>query len=273
MTDTKKRFSPLALLLSGLLNLLLVIILLNEELIWTKALLAPPREVEVDLVPEQPKPPAAKPKPQPPKPQPPPPQPQQAELPRPPQEEPPPPPPPPPPPKPPPPQLIQAPLAKRSATGHRASSNGAEGSARAMAITPGPALSVVPRGAAKRGPAGGNGPEGSKLTQSEQDFILSQIMQYWHVDTHVPEARGLVLEAQIIIEADGTLASPLNKDDPWNPEAVISGYAAMARLGYSYRRQAIEAFLLALRLCQPLKLPPGGTWPRVMTLRFAFDDM
>ncbi len=262
----------MALILSGLLNLLLVIALLNEELIWAKLRLEP-QDIEVDLVPEPPKPPAMQPKPEPPKVETPKPEPQQAELPKPPPPPPPSPPPPPPPPKPLPPQLIPAPLGKRSGAEHRSSGNGAEGSGHTMMVTPGPALNLVPRGLAKSGPAGGNGPEAPELSQSEQDFILSQIMQYWHIDTHVPEAQGLVLEAQIIIQADGTLASPLNKDDPWDPGAVISGYAAMARLGYTYRREAIEAFLLALRMCQPLKLPPGEHWPRRMTLRFAFDDL
>ena len=83
----------------------------------------------------------------------------------------------------------------------------------------------------------------------------------------------LVLEATIEINQDGTLQYPLGRDDPWNPNGIIAGYAQMARLGYSYRREALEGFLLALRLSQPLKVPPGGKWPKWMKLRFAFDDL
>ena len=82
-----------------------------------------------------------------------------------------------------------------------------------------------------------------------------------------------VLHVVIFIQADGTLELPVNKDDPWNLGAIIADYATMVRFGYSYRREAIEGFLLALRLSQPLQLPPGDHWPRRMELRFAFDDL
>ncbi|HIJ63645.1 MAG TPA: hypothetical protein HPQ04_13205, partial [Rhodospirillaceae bacterium] len=45
------------------------------------------------------------------------------------------------------------------------------------------------------------GPLGPALSQSEQDFILAQILKYWHVNTHTPEAAGLVLQAVIVIRA------------------------------------------------------------------------
>ena len=136
-----------------------------------------------------------------------------------------------------------------------------------------PVLAFGGPGMPKTAPHASSGPVGPDLTQSEQDLVLAQIMKFWHADFHRPEAHGLILQATIVIQADGTLESPLNKDDPWNPGSVIGGYAELMRMGYTYRREAIEGFLLAIRLSQPLKLPPTGPWPRRMVLRFAFDDL
>jgi hypothetical protein len=254
--DRKKRLAPLSLLLSACLNLALVTALLYEDFVWAKLDSVIPPEVTVDLVPG---PEPAKPTPvEPPKPQPP-----KAVAPKPaPSAEPP---PPPVMPRPLPPQLSQAPLAHRSTAPRRKSAEdsekhvGAEATSLALGKD-----AKAPDSAVEEGP---------ELTQSEQDLVLSQIMKYWHLESHSPQARGLILQAVIVVKADGTLASPLNKDDPWDPEAVLHGYAEMVREGHSYRRETIDGFLLALRLCQPLKLPPGGPWPRHMTLRLALDDL
>lgn len=140
-------------------------------------------------------------------------------------------------------------------------------------MAPGAAFTLAPKEEQKAGRPGSSAAVGPELTQSEQDFILRQIMKYWTVDFHSPEAHGLVLQGVIYINADGTLASPLNKNDPWDPAVVIADYPSMVRAGYSFRREAVEGFLLALRLCQPLQLPPTGQWPRRMVLKFAFDDL
>ncbi len=257
--EIRRPFSRWALFLSVLLHVLLVIALLDEALIWGRLKHEAETTVEVELVPAPappkpnppPPPPAAPPPQATPPPEPPPPVPAHTALPR--------------SLPPPPPQLSTAPLARHSTGPGRQAGSGAA----VTAVFP--VLGLEPGQSGKA--AGRKGEQGGELTQTEQDFILAQIVKYWHVDLHVPEAHGLVLSATIVIEADGTLASPLSKDDPWNPAAVIDGYAGMVAGGYSFRRQAIEGFLLALRLCQPLKLPPGGEWPRHMTLRFAFDDL
>ena len=176
--------------------------------------------------------------------------------------------------KPLPPQLLQAPIKDKSSTDRKDAHNGANGDDVAIALMgQGPMIQLFNKQDGKRGPEGSTGPIGEELSQTEQDFVLSQILPFWKVDTHRPESKGMVLEAIIEIKPDGTLMSPLNRDDPWNPGAVISGYAQLARLGYSYQREAMEGFLLALRLSQPLRLPPGGKWPKWMRLRFSFDDL
>jgi len=248
--------------LSALLHVGLILLLLNDEFVWGKLSPVVPREVAVELVPEPSKPlpakveppksvrPSVEPAPVPAMvagatPLPPP------ELPR-----------------PLPPQLAPAPLAAHSSAPSHVSSPAEPSHGAAPAV-----LSLAGKDAEKTRPATSNGPERGTLTQSEQDFILSQIMKYWHVDFHSPEGHGLVLRAIILVQADGTLASPMNKNDRWNPAEAIEGYETLVRRGYSYQREALEGFLLALRLCQPLKLPPGETWPKQMVLRFAFDDL
>ncbi|MTJ82101.1 MAG: hypothetical protein F8N37_13985 [Telmatospirillum sp.] len=164
------------------------------------------------------------------------------------------------------PQLQPGRIAERSSVPHPADRNGAAGTSLALA------LPAAPGGTApsKAGKPGISGPEGPALTQSEQDFILAQIMKYWRVDFHAPEARGLTLSGVFFVQADGTLASPVNKDDPWNPEAIVADYGALSR----YRREAVDGFLLAMRLAQPLELPSKtGPWPRRITINFAFDAL
>ena len=284
---TKRPPSPWAIALSLLLNLLFAAVLLWVSYVWKKEaeqLAAQQQQVQVELVPAQPPPQAQQ--------QPPPPSPQQQQEKKeaekqpekqpekPPEKQ---------PEKPPekqpekqpqerlakpaPPQLLQAPIREKSSTDRRDEHNGANGQNIAIAMGPGPMLSLRSAQDGAKGPEGSRGPVGEELSQSEQDYVLSQILPYWKVDTHRPEARGMVLEAIIEINADGTLQYPLGRDDPWNPGGIIGGYAEMARLGYSYRREALEGFLLALRLSQPIRVPPGGKWPKWMKLRFAFDDL
>ena len=175
--------------------------------------------------------------------------------------------------KPAPPQLLQAPLREKSSSDRHDDHNGANGQNIAIAMGPGPMLSIRSNEDGSKGPEGSRGPIGEELSQNEQDYVLSQILPYWKVDTKRPEGRGMVLEAIIEINSDGTLMYPLGRDDPWNPNGIIGNYAELVRLGYSYKREALEGFLLALRLSQPIKVPPGGKWPKWMKLRFAFDDL
>jgi hypothetical protein len=264
-------FSRWAILLAAVLHVLLVWLWLNEELIWARLAEVEPPAVEIDLVqppPALPPKPPAKPEPEhqqkPPEPSPQPkpepePKPQEAKS-QPAQ----------PPPPPQTPQLIPGKIAEHSAVPHPAAHSGASGTTTALAMRSGPGLSLEPKEQAKAGPQAAAGPLGPELTQSETDFLLSQIMKYWHVDFHAREAQGLTLEGVFYVLADGTLASPVNKNDPWNPSAVVDNYASLDR----YRRDAVDGFILALKLSQPLQLPSTkGPWPRKIVIRFAFDKL
>ncbi|WP_155804497.1 energy transducer TonB [Magnetospirillum fulvum] len=223
--------------------------------VWRLQIDLPPDPVAervtiVDLAPLPPSPPPPPPAPPPPPPSPPPPPPSQKADPRP--KEPP----------PPPPQLTRAPIAKHS-SGVKSGNESVRPAPSAAAV-----LSVETAGSRKpQAPARGG------LSQSAQDFILAQILKMWRFDTAPMKGKGVVISAMIEINADGTLAGAMNRTVPWNPGAVISGYDRLPP--DSPLRRALEAYLLALRLAQPLTLPPddGKGWPRRMTLRFAIDDL
>jgi len=224
--------------------------------VWRLQIDLPPepeteRVTIVDLAPLPPSPPPPPPAPPSPPPPPSPPQPQKAEprLKQPP---------------PPPPQLTRAPIAKHSSGGK----SGDETARTAPTVGAAARLSIESAGSRKsQAPARGG------LSQSAQDFILAQILKMWRFDTASMKGKGVVISAVIEINGDGTLAGPMNRSVPWNPGAVISDYDRLPP--ESPLRRALEAYLLALRLAQPLTLPPddGKGWPRRMTLRFSIDDL
>ena len=67
----------------------------------------------------------------------------------------------------------------------------------------------------------------------------------------------------------------MSKDAPWNPAAVIANYGAMVLRGETYRVEAVESFLKAVRAAQPFRLPPddGKGWPKRMKLVFSLDSL
>jgi hypothetical protein len=235
--------------LSFLLHLLFVLVT-EIELLGNLDLAPEPKVMEVELAPELPKP-------KPPPPAPPPPQPKVAE----------PPPPPPAPPRPEPqrplaapqrfiaaPQLQPAPLAE---------------------VSKAPEKPEPPHGISlKMSRDKGDKPPKPKgnLSQSAQDFILSQILAMWHFDIASARGRGFSIEIDIEVGPDGTLVGYLSKNAPWAPEKVITGYD---RMPDNYARRALESMMLAIKMAQPLKLPPddGKGWPKSMVMEFRLDDL
>ncbi len=115
-------------------------------------------------------------------------------------------------------------------------------------------------------------PKVGELTQSAQDFILAQVLRMWRFDTSILKGSDLTLSMTILIERDGTLSDTLNKNAPWNPSAVIRGYDQMPD---GTIKRSLESMMLALRMAQPLQLPPddGKGWPRRMIIRFRPGDL
>ena len=76
-----------------------------------------------------------------------------------------------------------------------------------------------------------------------------------------------------MMNADGTLTSPLGKSDPWSPRQMVYNYD---RLGPD-ERLVMDSFLIALRRAQPFKVPQAdaakGDWPRALRFAFNFRDL
>lgn len=110
------------------------------------------------------------------------------------------------------------------------------------------------------------------LSQSAQDMVLSQVIRMWHFDPVALRGTRTVLTATLLVNQDGTLSGPMSKNAPWAPGEVIDGYDNMPD---GTNRRMLETFLLALRVAQPLRLPPddGKPWPRRMVLRFRPGDL
>lgn len=242
-----ERREGIALALSALLHLLVTLWLQSGEL----SALLPKREepvMEVEVVTEPP-PKPARPKP-PPRPEPPAP-PEQSK----------------PNPSPDPPLPLQRPQLEHAPPAEKSAAPVA-GMKRDLAkpAARGPGLAVDSGSVARSAPAAGD------LSQSAQDMVLAQVVRMWHFDPLSLRGSRTVLTATLLVNRDGTLSGPMSKNAPWAPDEVIDGYGKMPD---GTNKRMLETFLLALRMAQPLRLPPddGKPWPRRMMLRFRPGDL
>jgi hypothetical protein len=200
---------------------------------------------------------------------------------------------------PPPPQLEEAPIAERSrprpeatpseapsppppqvvrpASRQRAAPRATPPLESGEPITRVPAPSIVDREAPSLGPGtrAGRGSSSEAAQQSEGDFLLKQIMPHWLLDSRNQRFRSVVLGGIFQLNADGTLAAPYGKHDPWAPEVMIQNYGQMQRPELQDVRLALESFLRAARAAQPFRLPPGvtGGYPRSVKIVFKLGDL
>ncbi|MEK9968374.1 MAG: hypothetical protein VW600_04505, partial [Ferrovibrio sp.] len=126
-------------------------------------------------------------------------------------------------------------------------------------------------------PGSAGGQAGPTMTQSESDFFLSQIVSAWVIDFDAPQFADLQIFGHYRIMADGMLAPPFGKNDPWDMTKMVENWDRIAndpRPKAQAYRTAIETFLRAMRLAQPLKMPPNAQgYPKVMELNFRVGDM
>jgi hypothetical protein len=167
------------------------------------------------------------------------------------------------------PNLSHAPIRE-----HSAGQKGPGGGTPSPSTRHAPGVAVAMLGATSGGGGGKKATGQSKdmLTQNAQDFILAQFVKMWRFDLSRLKGKHVVISAKIEINGDGTLGGAMNLAAPWDPGAIIPDFDSLPD---NPVRQALESFLLALRLAQPLDLPPddGKGWPRPMMLRFAIDDL
>ena len=217
-----------ALLLSALAHVAVVALLLSGLL--HPADLPVPPEITVELVPE-----AVKPKPEPPKPEPP--KPEPVKPPEPPKPEPAKPPPPPPQAAKPPPQRRPWYMPEKPVLEPGKLAKTSNAVTRPMGIG-------VPS----------DEPDNvGEATQSERDFILGQILPLWKRPAiNLPPS--VVVNLRVLVLADGTLGSPFSAGRPWNPVAAIEHYNDLPPGDPMI--MTLVGLYTALRLAQPLKLPP-----------------
>jgi hypothetical protein len=104
----------------------------------------------------------------------------------------------------------------------------------------------------------GFGPQ-TAMTMDLQDSLRSQIQQCWNPPVGAPDPRELVVQFDLFLKPDGSVAQP--------PQ--LSGESESAAAHDSFTRAAAEAARRAIYTCAPYKLPADrySQWQEI-TLNF-----
>jgi len=87
----------------------------------------------------------------------------------------------------------------------------------------------------------------SGLTLSQEDALRAQIFGCWSVPLGLPYDENLLVRIQLKLKKDGTII-----------KSEILDHQRMNRPGQKFYKVLAESALRAVRLCQPLKVPPTG---------------
>ena len=87
----------------------------------------------------------------------------------------------------------------------------------------------------------------SGLTLSEEDALRAQIFGCWSVPLGLPYDVDLLVRIKLKLKKDGTIM-----------KSEILDHQRMNRPGQKFYKVLAESALRAVRLCQPLKVPPTG---------------
>ncbi len=85
------------------------------------------------------------------------------------------------------------------------------------------------------------------LTLSEEDALRAQIFGCWSVPLGLPYDENLLVRIKLQLKKDGTIVS-----------SEILDHERMNRPGQKFYKILAESALRAVRICQPLKVPPTG---------------
>lgn len=150
-----------------------------------------------------------------------------------------------------------------------------QGQAEAPKPAPRPQAPAAPQRPLSRDEAQALVQTAPEMRQSEQDFFLAQIATNWIIDRQAPQFADVQVTGSYVVLPNGMLAPPFGKNDPWDMSAMIRNWEQIlrARGAESYRISA-ETFMRAMRLAQPLQLPPNfGDKPKRMTLNLRIGDL
>ena len=85
------------------------------------------------------------------------------------------------------------------------------------------------------------------LTLSQEDALRAQIFGCWSVPLGLPYDQNLLVRIKLQLKKDGTII-----------KSEILDHERMNRPGQKFYKVLAESALRAVRLCQPLKVPPTG---------------
>ena len=101
------------------------------------------------------------------------------------------------------------------------------------------------------------------LTLSQEDALRAQIFGCWSVPLGLPYDQNLLVRIKLQLKKDGTIL-----------KSEILDHERMNRPGQKFYKVLAESALRAVRMCQPLKVPPTGydKWKNIQ-LNFNPEEM
>ena len=97
------------------------------------------------------------------------------------------------------------------------------------------------------------------LTLSQEDALKAQIFGCWSLPLGLPYDKNLLVRIKLKLRPDGTVL-----------RSEILDHARMNQPGQGFYRVLAESALRAIRICQPLKVPPTG-YDKWKDLQLNFD--
>ena len=97
------------------------------------------------------------------------------------------------------------------------------------------------------------------LSLSEEDALRAQIFGCWSVPLGLPYEKNLLVRVKLRLKQDGTIL-----------KSEILDHERMNTPGQAFYKILAESALRAVRICQPLKVPPTG-YERWKDLQLNFD--
>ena len=99
----------------------------------------------------------------------------------------------------------------------------------------------------------------SGLTLSEEDALKAQIFGCWSLPLGLPYQKNLLVRIKLKLKPDGTVL-----------RSEILDHARMNMPGQGFYKVLAESALRAIRICQPLRVPPTG-YEKWKDLQLNFD--
>ena len=97
------------------------------------------------------------------------------------------------------------------------------------------------------------------LTLNQEDALRAQIFGCWSIPLGLPYQENLLLRIKLRLKPDGTVL-----------KSEILDHVRMNKPGQGFYKVLAESALRAVRICQPLRVPPTG-YDRWKDLQLNFD--